>query len=51
MTEDIAVLMMTVGALALLFACAAGVSWLLETTDPRPPRSGLMSELYRSGRT
>jgi len=50
MIENLAVMCMLTAALSLLFACAIGIAWLLETTDPRPPRAGMMSELYR-GRT
>jgi Sec-independent protein secretion pathway component TatC len=47
MIENLAVMCMLTAALSLLFAVAIGIAWLIETTDPRPPKAGMMRELYR----
>ena len=47
MIEATTVLLMLLGFLSLFFAVLVGVIHLAIRTDPRPPKAGLMSELYR----
>jgi len=41
------VLLLIAGAICFLTAAGIGLVYLSIRTDPRPPKAGLMSDLYR----